>query len=112
MTKLPPDAGTVCTALELDAGFLADVFKREAATALHQAAQRLLEGSSTLVEQLDHARHLLLVADAFEAEWELRESDEAVERNGGDSPTPPPPPSRDEIVAESGTAGAAAGQRG
>jgi hypothetical protein len=103
MTNLPPDAGTVCAALELDAGYLADVFRREAGTALRKAATLVEDGSSTLVHQLEHARHLLLVADAFEVEWEHQEgeeSDGAVGRNGGDSLTPPPPPSQ-EIVPES-----------
>jgi len=103
MERLPPDAGTVCTALDLDAGYLADVFRKLASQALMTASVQMEDDIDERVRHsLDHATHLLLIAEAFEQEWERQEGsrDEAVERNGGDSLTPPPPPSQAESVAE------------
>ena len=101
-TKLPLDAGMVCAALELDAGFMADLFRREAADALQSAAYSIRDDGDVEDDpKLEHARHLLLIVRAFEDEWESQEKDDgAMGRNGGDSLTPPPLPSS-EIVPSS-----------
>lgn len=100
MTTLPPDAGSVCVALDLDAGYLADVFRREATIALRKLAQHIEADGTAIVAKAEHAAHLLMIVEAFEAEWESQEKDDgAVRRNGGDSPTPTPLPSCEGTLA-------------
>lgn len=107
MTKLPPDVETICFALELDPGYLADVFRREAARSLHEFADRLGNGGIGNDPQVKTITQLLLLIEALEREWERRfdkegterQSDGAVARNGGDSPTQPPHPSREGTLA-------------
>jgi hypothetical protein len=92
-TKLSPDAATICELLDLEAEVLADIFRREAAEALREAAARVGSGSSSeaIDAVLDVARHWLLLVDAFEDEWEQTHSEEdAAGGNGGDSLTAPP----------------------
>ena len=103
MTNLPPDAGTACAALELDAGYLADLFRSEAGRVLRKAAELIDEGVRGDDPTLGFALRLIDIVDAFDEEWERHEGDddEAGGRNGGDSLTPHPPPSSDQIVAES-----------
>jgi hypothetical protein len=88
-TKLPPDAGTICDLLGMDAGRLADIFRREAARVLRSAADGVEEGVDTTRDPIiADVWHVFTLIEALEDEWEveqeLRRQGEEARRGDAD----------------------------
>jgi hypothetical protein len=122
-TKLLPDAGTICALLGIEAGPLADIFRREIARHLRLTAERVEDGIDTSRHPIGgDVEHLLVIVEALEDEWSANrgDDDEYVERElrqvvarlGDDdadgteatprTPGETPPQSRDDILPGSG----------
>jgi hypothetical protein len=84
-TKLPPDAGTICALLGIEAGPLADIFRHEVARLMRRAADRVEAGVDTSHDPIvADVRLLLDLIEALEDEWSIThpddDDDEYVER--------------------------------
>jgi hypothetical protein len=80
-TKLPPDAGTICALMGIEAGALADIFRREVARLLRRAADRVEDGVDTSHYPYADVQSLLDLIEALEDEWSITHpDDEYVER--------------------------------
>ena len=87
-TKLPPDAGTICALMGIEAGALADIFRREVARLLRRAADRVEDGVDTSHYPYADVQSLLDLIEALEDEWEveqeLRRQGEEARRGDAD----------------------------
>lgn len=91
---LPLDAWTVSETLGIEAGYLADMFRREAARLLRTAAAQLethdVVSAHAADQTLEDAAELLVVASVFDDEWERQhpEREKNDEAEHGTEATP------------------------